>query len=78
MSTLQTTDDVIDALGGTKAVAEIVSRRPQAVSNWREKVRGRFPPETYLILTAALKRRRLSAPSSLWGMSAASSQSEAA
>ena len=66
MQTLSHTGQVIDALGGTAKVAKITSRKPQAVSNWRS--REAFPPETFLILTAALRDKGLSAPSSLWRM----------
>lgn len=65
---LTTTDEVIDALGGTIAVARLVGRRAQAVSNWRGRVRGKFPPETYVLLTEALKRQGQAAPMTLWGM----------
>ena len=68
MTQLDTTDAVIDALGGTKAVSEIVSRAPQSVSNWRNAVRGKFPSSTYLVLLDALKQKNLAAPTSLWGL----------
>lgn len=65
---LNTTDDVIDALGGTTEVAKLARRSQQAVSNWRSRLRGKFPAETYLILTQALKQKKLSAPLALWGI----------
>ena len=64
---LTTTDEVIDALGGNAKVAEIVSGTPNAVRNWRTRLRGKFPAETYVALSQALKHKRLSAPSDLWG-----------
>lgn len=67
MQTLSQTSHVIDALGGTGKVAALTRRRPQAVSNWR--ARETFPPETFLILTEALKAKGLSAPRLLWRMS---------
>lgn len=43
---------LIDALGGTFAVAEITGLKPSAVSNW--KARGRIPPKEYLLLSRHL------------------------
>lgn len=65
---LKTVDEVIDRLGGTGAVARITRRRPQAVTNWRK--RG-LPRKTFLILSAELRKARLSAPAELWGFSEA-------
>ncbi len=65
---LFSTDEVIDALGGTSAVGRLLSRRPQAVHNWRGRMRGKFPPETFLILMEELRRNGYSAPSALWGL----------
>jgi hypothetical protein len=67
MQTLSQTEHVIDALGGTGKVADLTGRSPQAVSNWR--ARPTFPPETFLILTEALKAKGMSAPRALWRMS---------
>lgn len=36
MDTIRTTDALIDALGGTKAVADRCGCKPSAVSNWRK------------------------------------------
>ena len=74
MNTLNTTDDVIDALGGTSAVARLLGVSPPVVHNWRGRVRGRFPAETYVVLTAALKDIGTSAPDRLWGMYSAAAQ----
>lgn len=67
-TTLVTTDDVIDALGGNAEVAQIVSGTPNAVRNWRGRVRGKFPAETYVAMSAALRRKELIASGRLWGM----------
>lgn len=63
---IQTADAVIDLLGGTSATARLVGRSNQAVSNWRGT--GRLPPETFLVISAALSERGASAPASLWGI----------
>lgn len=68
MNTLRTTDEVIDALGGNGAVSALTARGATAVSNWRSKARGKFPPETYLVIQQALAEKGLSAPPALWSM----------
>jgi hypothetical protein len=63
---LTTTDAVIDALGGTVAVAQLTARFPQQVSQWRRhKV---FPSTTYTEMMAALARIGQTAPPALWRM----------
>ncbi len=62
---LITTSAVIDALGGTQAAARLTGRLKSAVSNWRQT--ERFPPNTYLAMTAALAAKGLFAPAWLWG-----------
>ena len=66
MSTLSTTDEVIDALGGNVVVAAITETSSSAISNWRAA--GKFPARTYLLLKAELKARNLVAPDYLWAM----------
>lgn len=66
MQNLETTSDVIAALGGTKAVAELTGRQYRAAFNWHNF--RKFPANTYLVMQTALRERGLSAPSSLWGM----------
>ena len=66
MAILKTVNDVIDALGGTSAVARLTARKPQHVSNWRSE--KRIPAAKYLKMQAHLRGRRLSAPSTLWGI----------
>jgi hypothetical protein len=64
MEPLQTTSEVIDALGGTAEVAKLTGRSMQAVSNWRG--RGFFTASVYLTITEALARKSMSANPALW------------
>lgn len=66
MKTLCTPNDVIKELGGTSAVAVLTRRKASSVSTW--KARGKFPADTFIILTHALKSKKATAPVSLWGM----------
>lgn len=67
MRTLTTVPQVLDALGGNAAVRRLLElKNPNVVANWRW--RERLPPRTYLTLSDALKRKRLKAPPSLWGL----------
>jgi hypothetical protein len=61
---LLTTNAVIDALGGTQAVARLTRRGDTAPYNWL--YHQRFPPNTYLAMTRALLNRGLYAPPWLW------------
>lgn len=67
---LRTTAQVIAALGGKHAVADLTGRSWSAVWNWED--RKAFPPNTYAILKGALQAEGLVAPDSLWGMAATS------
>ncbi len=62
---LKTVDDIIEALGGTGAVADLVELGPSAVSMWRTK--GQIPAPLYLVIRDALASRRKRAPLSLFG-----------
>lgn len=63
---LPTVGAVINALGGTKSVAELTQNTDPAVSNWRKA--GQFPANTYLIIRGELEKLNKSAPDSLWAM----------
>jgi hypothetical protein len=63
---LETTSDVMDALGGNGAVAALTDSKPSAVSNWRSF--ETFPPNTYVVMTQALAAIGKEAPTSLWRM----------
>lgn len=66
MIQLHTADEVVDALGGTRVVAELFGRTDPAVSNWRKA--GKFPAHTYRLLTIELEKIGHTAPDSLWSM----------
>lgn len=66
----------MDALGGTRAVADLTGRTYPAAFNWRSF--QTFPADTYVVLTAALRDKDLTAPDSLWGMVAPVEQERAA
>lgn len=64
---LRTVEQVIEALGGPKAVGELTKRASvNAAWNWTD--RGSFPTNTYAIMKAALAEIGASAPDSLWNM----------
>ena len=63
---LKTTSEVMDALGGNSAVAEITGSTVKAVWNWRGF--ETFPSNTYVAMTEALLQKGMSAPATLWGM----------
>jgi hypothetical protein len=63
---LLTTIAVIEALGGTRAVADLTGRGQPAAANWYW--RPHFPANTYLAMTGALAAKGLSAPAWLWDM----------
>jgi hypothetical protein len=65
MIVLQTTNEVIDALGGTSKVARLLGRPMNDVSNWRST--GKFPPKTFLAIRALLAPG-YTAPPPLWQM----------
>ena len=61
---LSTTIEVIEALGGISAVAELTNREYNAAHNWKSF--QTFPPDTFLVMTTALERIGHRAPASLW------------
>lgn len=66
MVELQTTAEVMDALGGTSAIAKRTGRNYAAVWHWRKK--GTFPATTLSVIRPALKRKGFTAPLRLWRM----------
>lgn len=72
---LDSTSDVMDALGGNQIVATITGRSAKAVSNWRGF--DTFPSDTYVVMLAALNAKGFSASASLWRMVDASARASA-
>lgn len=66
---LETVDDVIEALGGSAAVASLLGFRTSAVSNWKE--RGRIPAGKFQLISEALEPRGLRVALSVFGFSEA-------
>lgn len=66
MSQLQTTREVITALGGIASVAAITGRSYKSVSGWQAARRSTFPASTFLALQRALAEKCHTAPASLW------------
>lgn len=73
---LNTTAEVMEALGGTAAVAELTGRQVSAASNWLKF--PTFPSNTYVAMKAALTLKGKTAPDSLWSMSVPSEKESAA
>ncbi len=61
---LKTVDAVLDALGGTRAVAELFGRTDPAISNWRKA--EQFPAYTYPVIRNELQKIDRCAPEALW------------
>lgn len=66
MKHIESAREVIDALGGIKAVSALTGRKTTTVSAWQAKFDG-FPPNTYILLTSALALKGFAAPAALWG-----------
>lgn len=63
---LSTTAEVMEALGGISAVMQLTSSKYNAVHNWQSF--PKFPSNTYVAMTNALREKGFHAPASLWGM----------
>lgn len=63
---LDTAADVFTALGENPGVADLTGAKPSAISMWRAA--ESFPPNTYVIMTDALRAIGKTAPDSLWRM----------
>ena len=61
---LLTVSEVIQALGGTKAVAQLFDLREAAVGNWR--IANAMPPHSFTKIQAELMARGTTADISLW------------
>lgn len=60
------TAEVIEALGGYRAAAQITGRKDSAAWNWHKF--ATFPSNTYVAMQEMLAEYGYSAPPSLWGM----------
>jgi hypothetical protein len=63
---LETLEDVMTALGGRQAVADLLDAKSSTISMW--KYAGKFPANTYVIMTDALHAIDKTAPATLWAM----------
>jgi hypothetical protein len=77
MRTLETTKDVIGALGGVPQVRELTQAKSDSVV-WNWSVSDRFPAKTYFVMSAALRQRGVEAPPTLWGMTVPAASEAAA
>lgn len=64
--TLTTSDQVLDALGGLPGVQELTGAKYKTVHFWKQS--ASFPSRFYVVMTAALNERGLSADPALWDM----------
>jgi hypothetical protein len=63
--TLQTKAEVMKVLGGIHGLSALTRSGYKATENWtRAKT---FPARYFALMTWALRKKRLSAPPSLWG-----------
>ena len=63
---LKTTSAVMAALGGPRCVAALTGAHYKTVWPWGDA--EAFPSRYFLVMTWALKQKRLTAPAALWGM----------
>lgn len=63
---LLSVDDVVREVGGDGTATSLAGVVPHAVSMWR--ARGNLPPDTYVLFTAILAGKGLTADPALWRM----------
>jgi len=66
LKTLETTAEIVEALGGIAKVAELTGRSYNAAANW--VTAPTFPADTFVLLKAELRKLGFIAPPSLWRM----------
>ena len=66
MKNLLTTRDVVSALGGHAAIAELTGRSYNSASNWNTGTH--FPPNTFVLMQRELAKQNKTAPDRLWRM----------
>jgi hypothetical protein len=59
-------DDVVEELGGVRAVGELTNQNSAAVCNWKRR-RSRFPTKYFFVMQRELEARGAEAPRDLWG-----------
>jgi hypothetical protein len=67
MRTLATAREVVDTLGGNRAVCDLTGALPKAVYYWTGHARS-FPSRTYCLMSDELRARGAKAPRDLWKM----------
>lgn len=65
MRQIESAREVVERLGGIKAVAALTGRKTTTVSAWQAKF-GSFPSETYSLMRDELAKLGYSAPRTLW------------
>lgn len=65
MTELESAREVIDALGGLKAVEALTGRKTTTVSAWQAKFNS-FPAELFVLMTEELRTLGYTAPKALW------------
>ena len=66
MTEITTTTAVVKELGGIAEVARLTGRSYNAAANWVGF--DTFPPDTFVVMTDALRAKGMAAPASLWRM----------
>ena len=66
LTTVTKIDEAYDAVHGRAAFRRLLACTKQQLSNYKRN--NRFPPDSFLIVGAALKRLRCEAPPELWGI----------
>lgn len=66
MVTLTSAPEIIETLGGIRAVSQLTGCTTGAIWNWKD--RNVLPSKTYAVMKAALKDKGADAPASLWNM----------
>jgi Meiotically up-regulated gene 113 len=60
-------NEVIDALGGLKAVADLTGKNYRAVCMWKSSLK-KFPSKTFVRMRDALRQKGIEPDPRLWGM----------
>jgi hypothetical protein len=63
---LNTFDEVVEELGGSREVGQLCEQNTAAVCNWKRR-RKKFPTKYYRVMIDELAARGAVAPDDLWG-----------